>query len=51
MKVILKALGAVLLIAWIVLWLAIKVTMGAVHLLLLVGLAMLLIGFIKAERN
>jgi len=51
MKAIMKALGAVLIIAWIVLWLAIKVTMGAVHLLLLVGLAMLLIGFVRAERN
>ena len=48
MKGILKILGAILIIAWIVLWLAVKVTIGAVHLLLLAGLALVIIGFVKA---
>jgi len=51
MKGILKLLGAILIIAWIVLWLAVKVTIGAVHLLLLVGIAMLVIGFVKASTK
>ena len=46
---ILKALGAVLIVAWLVLWLAVKITFGAVHLLLVIGLALLVYGFIKAK--
>lgn len=51
MKGILKILGVILVLAWIVLWLAVKVTIGAVHLLLLAGLALLVVGFIKAETK
>ena len=46
---ILKALGVLIIIAWLVLWLAVKVTFGAIHLLLVIGLAMLVYGFIKAK--
>ena len=46
---ILKVLGALLIVAWLVLWIAVKVTFGAIHLLLVVGLAMLIIGFIKKK--
>lgn len=48
---ILKALGAVLIIAWLVLWLFVKITFAAVHLLFLVGIAMLVIGFVKRETS
>jgi len=51
MKGILRILGAILVIAWIVLWLAVKVTIGAVHLLLLAGLAMLVMGFVSARTK
>jgi hypothetical protein len=44
---ILRILGAALIVLWLVLWLAVKVTFGAIHLLVLLGLAMLIIGFIK----
>ncbi len=44
---ILKALGALIIIAWLVLWLALKVTTGLIHLLVVVGIAMLVIGFLK----
>ncbi len=43
----LKAIGVVLVVTWLVLWLAVKITFAAVHLLLLAGLAMLVLGFIK----
>jgi hypothetical protein len=44
---ILKILGAALVVLWLVLWLALKVASGLIHLLVLVGLAMIIIGFIK----
>jgi hypothetical protein len=45
---ILKALGVVVIVLWLVLWLAVKITFGAIHLLLVLGIALLVIGFIKA---
>lgn len=45
---ILKFLGIAVIILWLVLWLAVKVTFGAIHLLVLLGLAMLVIGFLKS---
>jgi hypothetical protein len=47
---ILKFLGAAILILWLVLWLAVKVTFGAIHLLVLLGIALLVIGFMKSVR-
>jgi hypothetical protein len=44
---ILRILGAALIVLWLVLWLAVKITFGAIHLLVLLGVAMLIIGFIK----
>ncbi|MDQ2640814.1 MAG: hypothetical protein M3Y79_09580 [Pseudomonadota bacterium] len=44
---ILKALGALIIVVWLVLWLALKVTTGVIHLLVVLGLAMLVIGFLK----
>jgi hypothetical protein len=46
---ILKSLGALLIVVWVVLWLFVKITFAAIHLLLLIGLAMLVFGFIKRE--
>jgi hypothetical protein len=48
---ILKVLGVIVIIAWLVLWLAVKVTFAAVHLLLLLGLAMVIVGFMKAANK
>jgi len=45
----LTSIGAVFIIAWLVLWLAVKITFGAIHLLLLVGVAMIIFGFFKAK--
>lgn len=48
---ILKALGAVLIIAWLVLWLFVKMTFAAVHLLLLLGVVMLVVGFLRRAAS
>ena len=36
---------------WLVLWLFVKITFAAIHLLVLVGIAMLLFGFLKRESS
>jgi hypothetical protein len=48
---ILKALGVGFIILWLVLWLAVKITFAAIHLLLILGLAMVVIGFLKAANK
>jgi hypothetical protein len=46
---VLKGIGAVLIVIWLVLWLFVKITFAAIHLLLLIGLALLVFGLIKRE--
>ena len=48
---VLKAIGVVLIVAWLVLWLFVKITFAAIHLLFLIGIAMLLFGFLKRGRS
>jgi len=36
-------------VAWLVLWLAVKITFAAVHLLLLLGVAMILFGVLRSR--
>ena len=48
---ILKWLGIAIIIVWLVLWLAVKITFGAIHLLLLLGVALVVIGFVKASNR
>ncbi len=45
---ILKGLGVALIILWLILWLAVKITFGAIHLLVVVGVILLIVGFVKA---
>jgi hypothetical protein len=47
----LKWLGAALIVTWLVLWLAVKITFGAIHLLFLIGVAMLVIGLFKSASR
>jgi len=47
---ILKFVGIAVLVLWLVLWLAVKVTFGAIHLLAVLGLVMLVTGFMKSTR-
>jgi hypothetical protein len=48
---ILRGIGIVLILAWLVLWLFVKITFAAVHLLVLIGLAMLVFSLIKREAS
>lgn len=47
MKAVLSLLGVVFIIAWLVLWLAVKVTFGAIHLLVLIGAILLILAIVK----
>lgn len=47
----LKWLGIVLIVTWLVLWLAVKITVGTIHLLLLVGLALLVVGLLRGSAR
>jgi len=51
MKAMLHAMGLFLIVAWLVLWLAVKITFAAVHLLLLLGVAMILIGLFRSRSS
>ena len=48
MKSILSLLGIVFIIAWLVLWLAVKVTFGAIHLLVVIGVVMIVLALVRA---
>jgi hypothetical protein len=51
MKAILHVIGFVLIVTWLVLLLAVKVTVAAVHLLLLLGLAMIVFGLLSRSNR
>lgn len=48
MKAVLSVLGIALILAWLVLWLAVKITFGAIHLLVLIGVVLIVFAFLKA---
>jgi hypothetical protein len=48
MRAVLSAIGVIFIIAWLVLWLAIKVTFGAIHLLLAAGVILLILALVRA---
>lgn len=48
MKAVLSLLGIVFIIAWLVLWLAVKVTFGAIHLLVAIGVILIILALVKA---
>ncbi len=47
----LKWLGILFILTWLVLWLAVKVTFGAIHLLFLLGVALLVIGLFRSATR
>ena len=51
MKATLHAIGLLLIVVWLVLWLAVKITFAAVHLLLLLGIAMIVIGLMSRSSH
>jgi hypothetical protein len=47
MKAVLSLLGIAFIIAWLVLWLAVKVTFGAIHLLVVIGLILIILALVN----
>lgn len=43
-------IGVALVVLWAVLWLGFKIAVGAIHALLLIGLALVVWGFVAAKR-
>jgi Flp pilus assembly protein TadB len=48
---VLHGLGTLLIVVWLVLWLVVKITFAAVHLLLLLGIAMIVFGLLRSRRT
>jgi hypothetical protein len=51
MKATLHAIGLLLIVVWLVLWLAVKITFAAVHVLLLLGVAMIVFGLLSRSSR
>ena len=51
MRGVLSALGVILIVAWLVLWLAVKVTFAAIHLILVLGVALLVLGLVRSTTG
>jgi hypothetical protein len=51
MKAALHAIGLLLIVVWLVLWLAVKITFAAVHVLRLLGVAMIVIGLLSRSTR
>jgi hypothetical protein len=47
MKAVLTLLGIVFIIAWLVLWLAVKITFGAIHVLVVIGVILIILAIVK----
>jgi hypothetical protein len=48
MKAVLSLVGIAFIIAWLVLWLAVKITFGAIHLLVVIGAILIILALVKA---
>ncbi|HUA26698.1 MAG TPA: hypothetical protein VMA54_21385 [Steroidobacteraceae bacterium] len=48
MNAVFWLLGIVLIVAWLVLWLAVKVTFGAIHLLVVIGAVLIILALVKS---
>lgn len=46
MKAVLSVVGIVFIVAWLVLWLAVKITFGAIHLLVLIGVILIVLALV-----
>lgn len=51
MKAVLHTIGLILIVTWVVLWLTVKITFAAVHLLLLAGIAMIVFGLLSRSTR
>jgi hypothetical protein len=48
---LLHAIGIILIVAWLALWLFVKITFAAVHLLLVIGIALIIIGLLRGAAR
>jgi hypothetical protein len=48
---ILRILGILLILVWLVLWLFVKITLVAIHLLLLLGIVALIIDLVRPRKT
>ncbi len=46
---ILHILGALCIIAWLVMWLALKVTFAAIHALVVIGVLLIIVAFVAGR--
>ena len=46
---ILHVLGALLIISWLILWLALKLTFVAIHALLVLGVILIIVAFVAGR--
>jgi len=47
MNAVFWLVGIVFIIAWLVLWLAVKITFGAIHLLVVIGAILIILALVK----
>ena len=47
MRALLHVIGVILIVGWLILWLAVKITFGAIHLLLLAGIVLIVLGLLR----
>ena len=45
---VVRIIAVLLIIAWLVLWLAVPVTFGAIHLLVVIGAILIILALVKA---
>ena len=48
---ILHVLGALLIVSWLILWLAMKLTFFAIHALLVLGVALIIVAFVAGRST
>lgn len=48
---ILHVLGVLFILTWLVLWLALKLTFAAIHALVIIGLLLIIVGFVTGRSD
>jgi hypothetical protein len=48
---ILHVLGVLFIVAWLVLWLAVKVTFAAIHALFVIGVILIIVAFVAGRSS
>lgn len=46
---ILSVLGVLFIVAWLVLWFAVKLTFAAIHALVVIGVLLIIVGFVAGK--